>query len=223
MNTLKLHYLIGWSLALVTLALMAFYVPLRENILGQSYLIFFYHFPSAINCLLFFGLAGVLSGLYLATGSAEADHGALAAVEVGILGCTITIVTGSIWAKAAWGRFWVWQDPRLMTVAVMWFTYLGYLFLRASVDSPVQRRLFAAVFGVIGAVNIPLVWFSIRWFGHISHPMSVDLVPQMRTTMWFGALAFLVLYTAFWRSRARLARLREETARLEETFAAQGI
>src|SRR5207249_4037325 len=178
-----------------------------EEILGRSYLIFFFHFPSAITCLLFFGFAGVLSAIHLATGSEESDRGALAAVEVGVLGCTITMVTGSIWAKAAWGHWWVWQDKRLMTVAIMWFTYLGYLALRGAIDNPAQRARFCAVFGVIGAINIPLVWFSIRLFGQKSHPMNVTLERSMRETMWFGALSFLVLYAAFWRVRARVARL----------------
>src|SRR5206468_8909800 len=122
---LTLHFAIGWALVAVTLWIAMYYVPPTQDILGRSYLIFFFHFPSAITCLLFFGFAGVLSAIHLATGSEESDRGALAAVEVGVLGCTITMVTGSIWAKAAWGHWWVWQDKRLMTVAIMWFTYLG--------------------------------------------------------------------------------------------------
>jgi heme exporter protein C len=219
---LALHFAVGWALVAVTLWLAMYYVPLSEKALGPSYLIFFFHFPSAITCLLFFGFAGVLSAIQLATGSEEADRGALAAVEVGVLGCTITMVTGSVWAKAAWGKFWVWQDPRLMTVAIMWFTYLGYLALRAAIESPAQRARFCAVFGIIGAINIPLVWFSIRLFGQQSHPMNVELQRSMRETMWFGALSFLVLYTAFWRVRTRVARLKDEGARLEETLLEKG-
>lgn len=222
MSFFRLHYFLGWVLALATLGLMAFYAPLEEKTLGKSYLIFFYHFPSAISCLLFFALAGVLSVVHLAGGSAEADRQALAAVEVGLLGCTITLATGSLWAKAAWGEFWVWHDPRLLTVAVMWFTYLGYLLLRGAVDSPAQRARYGAVFGTIAAVNIPLVWYSIRIFGKVSHPMNVELDPRMREVQWFGLMAFLVLYAAFWRSRVRVARLKDETRRLEETLALRG-
>lgn len=223
MRFLTLHFAAGWALALATLALMAWYVPLEEKVLGQSYLIFFYHFPSAISCLLFFALAGALSAAHLKAGSRESDQGALAAVEVGLVACAVTLVTGSIWAKAAWGTFWVWHDPRLMTVAVMFFTYLGYLFLRYSIESASQRGRYAAVFGIIAAVNIPLVWYSIRLFGKVSHPMKVEFDPRMREVQWFGLLAFLVLYAAFWRTRARVARVRDEAMRLEETLVLKGL
>ena len=221
--TLTLHYIAGWALVLASLALVAFYVPQREENLGGSYLIFFWHFPSAIGCLLFFILSGLASIAWMANRSETADRMALAAVEVGILGCTITMVTGSIWARAAWGLFWVWSDPRLMTVAILWFTYLAYLALRASIDFPAQRARFSAVFGIIALINIPMVHFAIKIFGPRSHPMKLEADPEMRVTMWFGALAFLVLYSAFWRSRLQVARLRDEEARIQETFAVRGI
>ncbi len=219
MKRLSLIYLAGWILVLATLGLVAFYVPLKEKALGENYLIFFFHFPSAFTCLIFFTVAGVASLVQLINSSEEADRVALAAVEVGVLGCTIAMVTGSIWAKAAWGVYWVWHDPRLLTVAVMWFTYLAYLALRASIESPAKRARFAAVFGVIALVNLPLVHFAIRLFPKVSHPPKIPLDIEMRITMWFGALAFLVLYLAFMLQRYRIARLRDETLRIEEDFA----
>ncbi len=214
---------LGWLLVLNTLRLMAFKVPGTEEKLGGSYLIFFFHFPSAVNCLLFFGMAGLASIAYLVEQSPNADHFAVAGVEVGILGCTITMVTGSIWAKAAWGVFWVWDDPRLMTVAIMWFTYLAYLAFRSSIDSPTQRARFAAVFATIAMANIFLVWFSIHLFGQNRHPMKVEFDPSMVKTMWFGALAFFVLYLGFWFHRFRIARLRAEAHRLEEKLTLSGL
>jgi heme exporter protein C len=220
---LKTFSTAGWLMVLLTLGLMAFYVPPSESELKGNYLIFFFHFPSAICCLLFFLMAGLASIAYLVEGSPRADHFAVAGVEIGLLGCTITMVTGSIWAKAAWGVFWVWDDPRLMTVAIMWFTYLGYLALRSSIDSPPQRARFAAVFGIIAMANIFLVWFAIHLFGQKSHPMKVDFDPAMNTTKLVGLMAFLVLYLAFWFHRYRIARLRSETQRLEERLALSGL
>src|SRR5262245_51529648 len=219
MKSLHLNFVLGWLLALATLTMMAFYVPPSIRVLDNTYLIFFYHFPSAIDCLVFFLIAGVASALHLATASPATDRVAQGAVEVGLLACTVTLVTGSIWAKAAWGHFWIWNDPRLVAVAIMWFTYLGYLTLRVAIETPAQRTRFAAVFGVIAAANIPIVWYAPTWFQKRSHPKPQEMDfrhPSIRITMWFGALAFFVLYLAFLRLRARLARVREEAQRLEE-------
>jgi heme exporter protein C len=220
MKSLNLNFVLGWMLALATLSLMAFYVPPRIEILENNYLIFFYHFPSAIDCLVFFLIAGVASAVHLVTGSQRSDQVAQGAVEVGLLACTITLVTGSIWAKAAWGHYWIWTDPRLVAVAIMWFTYLGYLSLRVAIETPVQRTRFAAVFGVIAAANIPIVWYAPTWFQKRNHPRPQEMIfdASMRITMWFGALSFFVLYLAFMRLRARVARVREEAERLEETL-----
>ena len=223
MRGLSVHYAIGWLLVTAALGLVAFYAPFSAMNLGSNYLIFFFHFASAITCLLFFALAGLFSIAFLGTSETVWDRAAAAAVEVGVLGCTITMVTGSIWAKAAWNAFWVWNDPRLMTVAIMWLTYLAYLSLRSSIDLPAQRSRFSAVFGIIAAINIPLVWFSIRIFNERSHPMQVDMDPEIRTTMWSCALAFLVLYAAMWRHRMAVIRLQDEAREIEERLAIRGI
>lgn len=223
---LQLHNAIGWILVLVTLALVGFLVPTSDSEIGSSYLIFFFHFPSAINCLLLFVVAGAISVATLARprGGLASDAAAASAIEVGVLACTITLVTGSIWAKAAWGVFWDFRDKRLLTVAIMWFTYVAYLALRSTVEEPERRARFAAVFALVAAVNVPLVHFSIRWFGSASHPMKVSVADwEMRFTQWFGALAFLVLYTALWRIRWRLHRAEDTARRLEESFAGQGV
>jgi len=220
MKSLHLNFVLGWLLALATLTMMAFYVPPSIEVLDNNYLIFFYHFPSAIDCLVFFVIAGAASVVHLVTGSARSDRVAQGAVEVGLLACTITLVTGSIWAKAAWGHFWIWNDPRLVAVAIMWFTYLGYLALRAAIETPAQRTRFAAVFGVIAAANIPAVWYAPTWFQKRAHPKPQEMIfdTSMRITMWFGALAFFVLYLGFLRLRARVARVREDAERLEESL-----
>jgi len=221
-TSLILHYLAGWLLVIGVLALACFYVPLTDATLGSSYLIFFFHFPSAFTCLIFFAAGGIASMAYLAMRSPAADRAARSAIEVGLLGCTIAMVTGAIWAKQAWGLFWVWKDVRLLTVAVMWFTYLGYIALRAAVDGAAQRARFAAVFGILALINLPLVHFAIKWFGELSHPPEIKLEPRMRITMWAGALAFLVLYTAFWRSRMRVASIEGRVDRIEEALIQKG-
>lgn len=233
--SLQLHNALGWVLVLVTLALVAFWIPAQvydpntgaPAIGGASYLIFFFHFPSAVNCLNLFMFAGVLAAIDLIQGqrNPRTDLRTLAAVEVGVLACTVTLVTGSIWAKAAWNMFWDFRDMRLMTVAVMWFTYVGYLALRACVDEDAKRARFSAVFAVIAAINAPVVYYSIKIFGKVSHPMPDREIMSgfdLKFTRWFGALAFLILYLALWRLRYRLHWARRESERLDEALATAG-
>ncbi len=220
MNALRglgLHFAIAWVMVIALLYLVGHYVPGVDRQIGSSYLIFYFHFPSAINCLNFFIFGGVMSGIYLWRKHSRWDHLGSAAIEVGVLACTVTLVTGSIWAKAAWGAFWVVTDPRLMSVAVMWLLYLSYLALRATIEEPEKRANFCAVYGVLLMINVPLVYFSIRWFGGPDHhPMEITLRnTEMVVTRWYGAFAFFVLYCAFWRLRYLVAKYRMTTERTE--------
>ena len=224
MKLIGIHLLVAWALVIVTLALIGFYIPPKEKTLGESYLIFFFHFPSAMNCLNFFFFGGICSAVYLVKRSPGWDHWATSAIEVGVLACTVTLVTGSIWAKAAWGKWWVINDPRLMSVAVMWLTYLAYLALRATMDEPEKRARFCAVFGVLATLNVPMVYFAIKWLGKTSHPMTVSLGdPSMVQTRWLGAFAFFVLYCAFWRMRRFCAAQQYNTSVLEESCSRAGL
>jgi heme exporter protein C len=222
---LPVHLVIGWVMAIATLALVGFYVPAADKVIGESYLIFFYHFPSAVNCLNMFLFAGAVSLVYLIWRSPRIDLWAASAVEVGVLACTVTLATGSVWAKAAWGIWWNVTDPRLMSVAVMWLIYVGYLALRNTIDEPVKRARFCAVFSILATLNVPMVLFSIRVLGQVNHPkMEVTMgETSMVVTRWFGAAAFLVLYTAFWRLRYRVHAYKYEGLRLEEGFSRAGI
>ena len=199
---LSLHYTLGWLGALVTLALVGFWVPPAEPTIGESYLIFFFHFPSAVNCLNMFLFAGVVCLLYLARRKPSLDLWAASAIEVGLVATAVTLATGSIWAKAAWGLWWDMSDPRLMSVAVMFLIYWGYVALRASLPDALRPTL-TAVFGAFAALNVPVVLYSIRVLGQSSHPpMGVEMGEvSMIATRWIGAAAFLILYTAMWRSR----------------------
>jgi heme exporter protein C len=112
-----------------------------------------------------------------------------------------------------------------MSVAVMWLTYLAYAILRPNVEEPGKRARFSAVFGLIAAANVPIVLFSIRVLGQVSHPpMAVTMgETSMVAARWFGAAAFLVLYTALWRLRYAALKLGHEERRLGEQFYRAGM
>ena len=224
LSSISLHLAAGWALVIITLGLIGFWVPPREETIGESYLILFFHVPSAVSCMILYVLAGCLSLCYLLRRAPLCDFLAASAVEVGMLGCTITLVTGSVWARAAWGTWWEASDPRLTTVAVMWLMYMGYLALRTSVDEPGKRASFSAVYALLATLNVPLVHFAISLFGRVRHHDQVTMAQgEMVFTRRFGILAFLVLYTAIWRLRCRAHRLRHETRALEEDFLKSGI
>ena len=219
--SLQINNAVGWIMVIITLAFVGYWVPHEEQKLGSNYLIFFFHFPSAINCLNLFVIGGVCSFIYLLNRNPSMDLWATSAIEVGMLACTVTLVTGGIWARAAWGEWdgWIINDPRLMSVYFMWLTYAAYLALRTSMDQGKRRELYCAVFGLLATVNVPIVYYAIRIFGRDRHPMSLTLdETSMKTTMRFGALAFLVLYIGFVRLRRRHYQQCLQVDKLQEKF-----
>ena len=219
--SLQINNAVGWIMVIITLAFVGCWVPHEEKVLGSSYLIFFFHFPSAINCMNLFVIGGVCSFIYLLNRNPSMDLWATSAIEVGMLACTITLVTGGIWARAAWGEWdtWIINDPRLMSVYFMWLTYAAYLALRTSMDPGKRRELYCAVFGLLATVNVPVVYYAIRIFGQENHPMSLTLdETSMKTTMRFGALAFLILYIGFIRLRRRHYQQCLQVDKLQENF-----
>jgi heme exporter protein C len=166
----------------VTLALLAWgfyqawFVAPVDAMQGEIYRIIFYHVPSASVAFMFFGvsLCGSIGYLAWRRGHAEwaqiADAWALAGAEVGVVFCTVVLVTGPIWGRRAWGIWWTW-DARLTTTTVLWLIYVSYLLLRRFAAGP-QVQTLAAVLGIFGAVDVPIVYMSNRWW-RTQHPAPV--------------------------------------------------
>jgi heme exporter protein C len=126
---------------------------------------------------------------------------------------TIALATGSIWAKPVWGAWWTW-DPRLTTTTVLWLIYVSYLILRSTIDEPDRRARFAAVVGIMGFVDVPIVFLSIRLWRTI-HPVLVksegfDMAPEMVHALLAALLAFTLLYAYLLLVRTSLERGRLE-------------
>src|SRR6185295_17981756 len=134
------------------------YAP-REVVQGNVQRIMYLHLPSILAGYLSFIVAGAASVAYLATKRLTWDRCAAAAAEIGVLFAALMIVSGSIWGRPTWGVWWTW-DARLTSTAVLFLVYVGYLLLRAMVEEPERRARYAAVVGILGAVNIPIVHFS---------------------------------------------------------------
>ncbi len=141
---------------------------------GVVYKILFVHAPAAFAAYLGFILTAIGGALYLWKNDEQWDRLAVAAAEVGVLFCTINIVTGPIWAKAIWGKPWVW-DPRLVVTALLWVTYLAYTLLRGFSEEGPRAARFAAVYGLAGVLLIPLNYFAIDLFqGRGMHPENLE-------------------------------------------------
>ncbi|HKW19022.1 MAG TPA: cytochrome c biogenesis protein [Terriglobales bacterium] len=188
-------------LAIITAALLCFalyealIVAPTEQTMGNVQRIFYYHVPSAWTAFLLFTVNFVSSIVYLARRNAKADILALISAEVGVVFCTVVLVTGPIWARPVWGIWWTW-DMRLTLTLVLWLIYISYLVLRRFSTSG-KTPVIAAVLAIFGALDVPLVYFSI-WFFRTQHPSPVigdggSLDPRMAHVLLINWAAFLCL------------------------------
>ena len=213
--------LLSWGLygALVT-------AP-TEQTMGDVQRIFYYHVPSAWTAFCLFFVNLVASIAYLARRNPKADALALASAEVGVVFCTIVLVTGPIWARPVWGIWWTW-DLRLTLTLVLWLIYVSYLILRRFSSSG-QTPVMAAVLAVLGALDVPLVYFSI-WFFRTQHPQPVmggggSIDPRMLHVFFINLAAFSCFGALVCWSRYRLEVVRrevEEAQALESLLAPMG-
>lgn len=188
------------------------YAP-TERTMGPLQRIFYLHVPTAFTAFLAFGVAFVASIAYLAGGQRRWDSIAYSAVEIGEVLATLVILTGMLWGRAAWNTWWTW-DPRLTTTLVLWLIYAGYLILRGSVEDEVRRARYSAVLGIIGFIDVPVVFVAIRWWSSI-HPVilqtsGVRLEPKMLAALLVSLAAFIVLFATLLVARIDLEALTDE-------------
>ena len=198
---------------IAALAMVFLYVP-NERVQGIVQRIFYFHLPAAWNTFLGFFIVAGASASYLWQGSRFSDLLAQAAAEIGMVFCTIVLITGSIWARPIWGVWWTW-DPRLTMVIVLWTIYAAYLLLRHLAGDTEQIARYAAVLGIVGVLDIPLLHISVRLWRGI-HPTIErgGLAPEMMWTLLMCTVAFLCLFTWMLWLRLRNLSLREEITML---------
>ena len=177
---------------------------------GDVQRIMYVHVPSAWLAFLAFMVTMVGSIAWLRTKEQKWDRVAASSAEIGVVFTGLAIAAGMIWAKPVWGQFWTWE-PRLVTTALLFFIYLGYLALRRAVIDPVQRARRAAIMGIVAAVQIPIVYYSVNWWRSLHQPSSARSIDTpLRITLLLGVVAFTFAYSVMLRRRLELARLEEE-------------
>jgi heme exporter protein C len=183
---------------------------------GDTVRIMFVHVPAASVGLMIYGALGVSSFFALVFRHPLADAAARAAALPGAAYTLLALATGSLWGKPMWGSWWEWGDARLMSVLVLFLFYLGYMALRASIDDEQKAARAAAVLGLVGLINLPIVKFSVDWWNTLHQPASLiradgpSMPPVFLIPLLTMMAAYLVLFLALWLTaiRAEIVRRR---------------
>jgi len=218
--------LLGASLLIamvLNLYLIFIFAP-EERSMGQVQRIFYFHVPSAWVAGLAFFVVFISSIGYLWKKDRKYDIVAYAAGEIGVIFATLVLITGPIWARPVWNTWWEWT-PRLTLFMVLWFIFIAYLMLRNFVENEERGARFAAVFGIVGFVDVPIVYMSIRLWADI-HPKPViaggegsGLHPDMWITFWFSVFTFTLLFLYLLIQRVRLQKATVAIAEMKKQLA----
>ena len=208
---------LGWLtvLGLVAGLIAGFGYAPREAVQGNVQRIMYLHVPAVLTAYLAFSIVLAASVGHLVTRSLVWDRWAAGAAEIGTIFTGVTLVSGSIWGKPTWGTWWTW-DARLTSTAILFVTYVGYLLLRNVIEDAERRARLSAVLGILGALNIPIVHFSVSWWRTLHQPATVltpspsavsAVIGQALLVNW---VAFTLLFAYLLVKRVRLSRLADE-------------
>ncbi|MBI4454486.1 MAG: cytochrome c biogenesis protein CcsA [Acidobacteria bacterium] len=175
----------------------AFILAPPEREMGEVQRIFYFHISAAWLCMLAFFILFLFSVVYLLTGNRTYDVWASSSAEIGVIFASLVLITGPLWAKPVWNTWWTW-DPRLTTFLILWLIYVAYLLLRANMPESDKKYKLSAVFGILGFIDVPIVFMSIRWWRTI-HPVVItstgmNLDPDMKAAMFVALAAFTLFY-----------------------------
>jgi heme exporter protein C len=200
-----------WAVAAVLLVVgtwFSFTAP-EDYQQGDTVRIMFVHVPAASVGLMIYGGLGVSSFFALVFRHPLADAAARAAALPGAAYTALALATGSLWGKPMWGAWWAWGDARLMSVLILFLFYIGYMALRASIDDEAKATRAAAVLGLVGLINLPIVKFSVDWWNTLHQPASLlraegPAMPAVYLTpLLIMMAAWGVLFLAIWLTAIR--------------------
>lgn len=175
---------------------VGFFVAPTDFQQGESYRIIFIHVPAAWMSMFIYVVMAFWSALGLILNTRLSSMMATALAPTGALMTVIALWTGALWGKPTWGAWWVW-DARLTSELILLFLYIGFMALQASIDDPRRADKAGAVIAIVGVVNVPIIYFSVKWWNTLHQGASVSLTraPSMATTMLTG---MLLMALAFW-------------------------
>lgn len=214
--------LLGLTFVSVIASLYAvfIYAP-TEAVMGHIQRIFYFHMGTVWVATVAFVIVFIASIQYLRKETRFWDILAFTSAEIGVLFITLTIITGSIWAKPVWGTWWTW-DPQLTTTFILWMLYIVYLILRSAAGSDLKKARYAAVFGIIAFLDLPLVYASARLMRGISPVVfggrGGGIAPEMMVALLITLFAFTLLFIFILIERINLEKMKDDIAsiKLEE-------
>jgi heme exporter protein C len=171
---------------------LIFMVAPTDSVLGHVQRVFYFHVPIAIMSFLAFFVVFIGSLMFLIKRTPKWDAIAHASAEVGVVFVTLALITGIIWAMAIWNTWWTWE-PRLTTTLILWLIYVAYLMVRSYAPSQSKGAIYAAVVGIIGFIDVPIVYYSVVWWRSI-HPSPV-VGPFAQADALDGTMAWILLYS----------------------------
>ena len=199
---------------------LIFKVAPTERIMGDVQRIFYLHVPLAISAYAGFTVVFIASIMFLWRKNLFWDTVAYTAAEIGVLFSTLVIITGSFWARPVWNVWWTW-DPRLLTMFILWFIYVGYFILRKGIPERLKKARYSAVLGIIGFLDVPIVRLATKWWRSV-HPRlkseSGGLDPMMLKVLLFSMLTFMLFAVFLFLFRYGVARLDERSSMLINTL-----
>ncbi len=211
---------IGAALALIAGIYFSFSVP-PDYQQGTTITILFIHVPAAIMAMVAYSSIAVCSLLSLVWRHPLSDTAARAAAPLGAMFTVMGLITGALWGKPMWGAYWVW-DARLTSFLLLLFIYLGYMALWSAIEDEIKAARAAAILALVGAVNIPIIKFSVEWWNTLHQGETITTgklasvyVPALLTMM----LGYFLLFITLWMVRIRTAILERRARNLMQGVA----
>ena len=219
----KVKLLLGLTLIGITLSLyMVFIYAPTEREMGHVQRIFYFHMGSVWVATLAFLLVFIASIQYLRSKSRSWDILAYCSAEIGVIFLTLTIITGSIWAKPVWNVWWTW-DPQLTTTFLLWILFIAYLLIRSAAGSDTKKARISAVFAIIAVLDLPVVYISVRVMPRGISPVVFGgrgggIAPEMMHALLVSLVSFTLLFLLLLRLRMDLEKMQDrlESLRLGE-------
>ena len=205
-----------WALAIIfgiAGLWISFFVAPVDAVQGQGYRIIFVHVPASWMSMFIYIMMAIWAGLGLVFNTRLSAMMAQALAPTGALMAFISLWTGAFWGKPMWGAWWVW-DARLTSELILLFLYLGFMALQASIDDPRRADKAGAILALVGVVNVPIIYFSVKWWNtlHQGASVSINKSPSMAYTMLWG---MLLVALCFWMYSIAIALMRVRTIILE--------
>lgn len=202
-------YAIAAILIFLSIYLIFGYAEVERTML-EVQKIFYFHVSAAMTLYVAFGVNFLFSLLYLIKRNPDYDLRAAAAAEIGLVFCTIVLLSGPIWAKYAWNTWWNWE-ARLTSTLVLWLIYISYFILRSALLDD-KRRIFSAVLGIIAFLDVPIVHFATKLWEEKAHPKrgaKVDVEPTILHTWIFVLIAFIILLSILFILQYKITKTNE--------------